>query len=131
MPSSPGRTSEPRTVASVVTNSTTAITFPSGTIRASDVGRTITGTGITAGTTIAAVGSATAATLSATATTSTTQTVTLGGPPGSSTGLGFTGWSPETDAESLTQQVLSAGGAGVNDPARLADSATRVSQRNR
>ncbi len=129
MASSPGRSTDSRTVASVVTNSTTAITFPSGTIRASDVGRTITGTGITAGTTIASVQSATAATLSATATTSTTQTMTLGGYPQSALGLGFVGWTNETDAEAAVYPI--AAGAGATAPSVLTDNITRVPQRNR
>lgn len=129
MASSPGRTTDSRTVASVVTNSTTAITFPSGQITASDVGRLITGTGIPAGTTIASVQSATAATLSAAATTSTTQTATLGGLPQSAQGLGFTGWSPETAAEAAVYPI--AAGAGASAPSVLTDAITRVNQRNR
>lgn len=129
MPSSPGRTSDSRTVASVVTNSTTAITFPSGAIRASDVGRVISGTGITAGTTIASVQSATAATLSATATTSTTQTMTLAGYPSAAPGLGFVGWTNETDAEAAVYPI--AAGAGASAPSVLTDAVTRVTQRNR
>lgn len=129
MASSAGRTSDSRTVASVVTNSTTAITFPSGTIRASDVGRTIVGTGIPANATIASVQSATAATLSIAATTSTTQTVTLGGYPSSANGLGFVGWTNETDAEAAVYPI--AAGAGASAPSVLTDAVTRVNQRNR
>lgn len=129
MASSPGRTTDSRTVASVVTNTTTAITFPSGTITTQDIGRAITGTGIPAGTTISAVASATAGTLSAAATTSTTQTMTLGGLPGSLTGLAFTGYSVETAAESAVYSI--AAGAGASAPSILADNVTRVAQRNR
>lgn len=129
MPSSPGRTTDSRTVASVVTNSTTAITFPASTITASDIGRTITGTGIPAGTTIASVQSTTAATLSAAATTSTTQTMTLGGYPSSANGLGFVGWVNETVAEGAVYPI--AAGAGATAPSVLTDAVTRVPQRNR
>ena len=129
MPSSTGRTSDGRTVASVVTNSTTAITFGSNAMLVSDIGRTVTGTGIPVGTTLAARPTATTGTLSAAATTSTTQTVTLGGPPGGALGAGFTGWSPETEAEAATYPI--AAGAGASAPSVLADAVTRVTQRNR
>lgn len=130
MASSPGRTSEPRTVAGVGTTSgSNAITFTSGTIQLSDVGRTITGTGIPAGTTLATRTSATAGTISANATATGSVSVVLGGPPASSAALGFTGWSPETDAEAATYPV--AAGAGASAPSVLTDSITRVTQRNR
>lgn len=130
MPSSPGRTTDPRTVASVVTTNTQpGITFPSGAITAIDVGRPITGTGIQAGSTILSVQSATAATLSANASASGTITATVGANANTPAGYGFTGWSPETAAEALTQSIP--GGAGASDPSRLTDTVTRVTQRNR
>lgn len=129
MAASPGRSTEPRTVASVVTNSTTAITFPSGTITTSDVGRPISGTGIPAGATLAARPTATTGTLSASATASGTITATLGTSNTTSSGYGFTGWSPETDAESLVYPI--AAGAGASAPSVLSDAITRVNQRNR
>jgi hypothetical protein len=130
MASSPGRTSEPRTVAGVgTTSSSSAITFTSGTIQSSDVGRTVTGTGIPAGATLATRSSATAGTLSANATATGTVSVVLGGPPASSASLGFTGWSPETDAEAAVYPI--AAGAGAGAPSVVSDSITRVTQRNR
>lgn len=127
MASSPGRTSEPRTVAGVgTTSSSTAITFTSGTIQPSDVGRSITGTGIPAGATLATRTSATAGTLSANASATGTVSVVLGAGP---VGLGFTGWSPETDAEAAVYSI--ANGAGASAPSVLSDSVTRISQRNR
>lgn len=129
MASSPGRSTDPRTVASVVTNSTTAITFPSGAMTTSDIGRPITGSGIPAGTTLAARPSATTGTLSASATASATITATLGSSSTTSTGYGFTGWSPETDAEAAVYPI--AAGAGASAPSVLSDAITRVPQRNR
>lgn len=130
MPSSPGRSTDSRTQANVgTTNASTAITFPSGTITAIDVGRPISGTGIPTGATIATVGSATAGTISANATATGTITATIGVSRTTPYGAGFTGWSPETAAEALTQSIP--GGAGASDPARQTDAVTRVGQRNR
>ncbi len=130
MPSSPGRSTDPRTVATFgTTNASTAITFPSGALTSIDVGRPVSGTGIPAGATIATVSSATAGTLSANATATGTVTATLGTSASTPSGVGFTGWSPETAAEALTQSIP--GGAGASDPARLADAVTRTNQRNR
>lgn len=129
MPSSTGRSTEPRSVASVVTNSTTAITFPSGAIDTDDVGRPITGAGIPAGTTLAARPSATTGTLSASATASATITAALGTNGSTAAGYGFSGWSPETFAEAVTYPV--AAGAGASSPSVLTDAVTRVPQRNR
>lgn len=128
MSASPGRSTEPRTVASVVTNSTTAITFPSGAMLTSDVGRPITGSGIPAGTTLAARPSATTGTLSAAATASATITATLGANRSTPNGYGFYGWSPETDAEAALYPLPT---AGAGAPSILSDSVTRVTQRNR
>jgi hypothetical protein len=70
-----------RTVTDGVTNSSTLVTSATAAFSSDDVGRPITGAGITAGTTIAAVVSATNITLSATAT-ATASSVTLNiGPP--------------------------------------------------
>lgn len=122
-----GRTTEPRTV-TVTTNSTTALTAAAGTFHEEDAGRTITGTGIPAGATIASVTSATAATLSAAATASGSPSVTLGRALPQS--YGFAGWSPETDAESETYTVA-ANNAGTATPDRITNTTTRVEQRSR
>jgi hypothetical protein len=56
-----GRTTEGRTVASLTkTSGSAAVTGPAGTFSSEDVGRSVTGTGIAANTTIAAVASGTA-----------------------------------------------------------------------
>lgn len=124
---STGRTSEGRAVPSVGTTSgSTAITFSANAMQTSDVGRPISGTGIPAGATLAARPTTTTGTLSANATATGTVTATLGS---SSTGLGFTGWSPETDAEAAVYPI--AAGAGATAPSILSDSSTRVAQRNR
>lgn len=122
-----GRTNEQRTV-TVTTNSTTAITAAAGTFHEEDAGRTITGTGIPAAATIASVTSDTAATLSAAATASGSPSVTLGRAQGQA--YGFTGWSPETDAESETYTVAAVN-AGTATPDRLTNAHTRVEQRAR
>lgn len=131
MAASTGRSTEPRTVASVVTTSgSTALTWPSGTVYTSDVGRPISGTGIPAGATLATRSSATAGTLSANATASGTVTATLGtASVTTDAGYGFHGWSPETDAEAAVYPILA--GAGASAPSVLSDSTTRVAQRNR
>lgn len=129
MSGSTGRTTEPRTVASVVTTSgSTALTWPTGTVFTSDVGRPISGTGIPAGATLATRSSATAGTLSANASASGTVTATLGTSGTTSTGYGFTGWSPETDAEAALYPLPT---AGAGAPSILSDAITRVTQRNR
>lgn len=127
MASSPGRTSEGRAVASVGTTSgSTALTFSANAMQTSDVGRPISGTGIPAGATLAARPTTTTGTLSANATATGTVTATLGI---GTAGLGFTGWSPETDAEAAVYPI--AAGAGASAPSVLTDSITRVNQRNR
>lgn len=111
------------------TAASTAVTAAAGTFNVpEDVGRTITGTGIPAGATIAAVASSTAATLSAAATAAGAPTVALGAATGSS--YGFRGWSPETDAESETYTVA-ANNAGTATPDRITNTTTAVSQRSR
>jgi hypothetical protein len=122
-----GRTNEPRTIA-VTTNSTTALTAAAGTFQEEDAGRTITGTGIQAGSTIASVTSDTAATLSAAATASGSPSVTLG--RALPQAYGFTGWSPETDAESETYTVAAVN-AGTATPDRITNTFTRAEQRAR
>ncbi|MEX3101250.1 MULTISPECIES: hypothetical protein [unclassified Streptomyces] len=122
-----GRTNEARTV-TVTTNSTTALTAAAGTFQEEDAGRAITGTGIPAGATIASVASDTAATLSAAATASGSPSVVLG--RALPQAYGFTGWSPETDAESETYTVAAAN-AGTATPDRLTNTFTRVEQRAR
>lgn len=131
MASSPGRSTDPRAVAGVgTTSSSTAITFTSGTIFPDDVGRAITGSGIPAGTTLATRTNATSGTLSANATATATVTATLGSSyPATGDGYGFTGWSPETEAEAAVYPI--AAGAGATAPSVLTDSVTRVAQRNR
>lgn len=130
MASSPGRTTEPRTVATFgTTSSSTAVTFPSGSVYPDDVGRPISGTGIPAGATLATRSSATAGTLSANATATGTITATLGTTATTATGYGFTGWSPETEAEAAVYPI--AAGAGASAPSILTDAVTRVTQRNR
>lgn len=123
-----GRGPQGRSAASVATtNTSTAVTGPAGTFHEEDVGRTITGTGIPAATTIASVESDTAATLSAAATATGTVTVALGA--GTPAAYGFTGWSPESDAESETYTVL--GGASATSPGRALTPNQAVEQRSR
>ena len=126
-----GRSPEARPVASVGTTDTQpTITGPAGSFREEDAGRPITGTGIPAATTVLSVQSDTAATMSANATATGSITATLGG--NAAAAYGFDGWSPETDAESEVYAMGAAGGAGVNDPQRLANSYTeRLPQRAR
>lgn len=123
-----GRTPEGRTIAGVGTTATsTAITAPADSFHEEDAGRTISGTGIPAGATIASVQSPTAATLSAAATATGTITATLGAADPAA--YGFKGWSPETDTESETYSI--AGGASAAAPSTLTNSTTRVEQRSR
>lgn len=128
MPAVAGRTPEGRSVASVgTTNASTAITAPAGSFAEEDAGRTISGTGIPAGATLASVESDTAATLSAAATATGTITATLG--PGDAADYGFVGWSPESDAESETYSI--AGGASATSPGRHTNPNTANEQRAR
>lgn len=117
-----GRTTEGRTIGSLTkTSGSTAVTAPAGTFSSEDVGRTVTGTGIAANTTIAAVGSGTAATLSANATATNTAAATLG--PAAAASAGYVGWSPETPAEALTYTVAAVN-AGTATPDRVTDTVT-------
>ena len=90
-----GRTSEGRTISALTkTSGSAAVTAAAGTFSSEDVGRSVTGTGVPAGTTIASVSSGTAATLSANATATNTAAATLGVATEAVTG--YRGWSPET-----------------------------------
>lgn len=122
-----GRSNEGRTATIGTTSGSAAITGAAGTFHEEDAGRTITGTGIPGGATILSVQSDTAATLSANASATGSPTATFGGAGGAS--YGFTGWSPETDAESETYSI--AGGASASAPDRITNAYTGVSQRAR
>jgi hypothetical protein len=116
----PGRSTDPRTIAGVGTTSTNAtLTGTAGSFDQTDVGRTVTGTGIPAGRTITAVNAAGSnATMSGNASATGTTTVTVGaGLPGT---LGFLGWSPETGAEAgvLTVAQRNAGAPDHNRTVR-------------
>ena len=126
-----GRTSEPRSFAVTKTSGSAAVTAAAGSFNEEDAGRPITGTGIAASTTILSVASDTAATLSANATASNAVAATVG--VSTETGgqtYGFTGWSPETDAESEVY-TLAANNAGTVPPDRIVNTYTAVSQRAR
>ncbi len=104
-----GRTSEPRTITLARTSGSAAVTATGeSTFTRADVGQPVTGTGIPAGTTVAAVASPTAATLSANATSAGTSTATLGGTQ-TAQSYGFIGWTPETEAEADSYTL-----AGIN-----------------
>lgn len=122
-----GRSAESRTATIGTTSGQPALTGAAGTFREEDAGRPISGTGIPAAATILSVQSATAATLSTNASATGSPVATFGGD--ATRAYGFTGWSPETDAESETYSI--AGGASASAPDRLTDSITRVSQRSR
>ena len=126
-----GRTSEPRSVTVTKTSASTAVTGAAGTFSKRDVGRAISGTGIAAGTTLAAVASDTAATLSANATASGANAATIGsGSQQVADGVayGFVGWSPESDAESQVYTVTS---GGTSEPSRITNTYTPFGQRSR
>lgn len=123
-----GRTTEPRSASVTKTSGSAAVTAASGTFNEEDAGRSISGTGIPAGTTLASVTSSTAATLSANATATGAATATIGAVNDDQ--YGFRGWSPETDAESETYTVA-ANNAGTATPDRLTNATTAVSQRSR
>jgi hypothetical protein len=124
-----GRSTEARTQVIGTTNASAAITGAAGTFNEEDAGRPISGTGIPAATTILSVTTDIAATLSANATATGSPTATFGVGAGTALGYGFTGWSPESDAESETYSI--AGGASASAPDRLANAYTGVSQRSR
>ncbi len=106
----------------------TGITAAVGTFHEEDAGRAITGTGIPAGATVASVQSDATARLSAAATAAGSPTVTLGGALG--TAYGFTGWSPETDAESETYSLASVN-AGQVTPDRMTNTFTSATSLQR
>jgi hypothetical protein len=127
-----GRTSDTKSVTGVGTTATsTALTGPANTFNEEDAGRLITGAGIPAAATLASVTSGTAAVLSAAATATATITATIGG-TGVDSGqkYGFTGWSPETDAESESY-TLAANNAGTVAPDRIVNPFTPNAQRSR
>jgi hypothetical protein len=128
-----GRTTEPRGVTVTKTAASAAITGAAGTFSKSDVGRAISGTGIPAGATLAAVTSDTAATLSANATATGSGAATIGAAThgAATSGYGFTGWSPESDTESQAYTVA-ANNAGTASPDRITNPYTAAaSQRGR
>lgn len=126
-----GRSPEVRAITVTTTATSTAVTAAAGTFAEEDVSRPITGTGIPAGATLSAVTSDTAATLSAAATAAGTVTATVGGSAAAAAqAYGFTGWSPETDAESETYTV-SAANAGTATPDRITNPNTPRTQRSR
>lgn len=123
-----GRSTEPRTATVTTTSSSAALTAAAGTFSKEDVGRSITGTGIPAATTVSAVASDTAATLSANATASGSITASIG--VALYVNAGYSGWSPETAVESATYTVT-ANNAGTATPDKKTDTATRSQQRAR
>ena len=128
MPAVTGRTPEGRTITGVGTTLGAAtVTAPANSFHEEDTGRTVTGTGIPANTTIASVQSPTGATLSANATATGTVTVTLG--PANPLNYGFIGWSNESDAESETYSI--AGGASASSPDRITSPTQGREQRSR
>jgi len=123
-----GRTTEPRTVTITKTSGQAAVSAPAGTFAEGDVGSTITGAGIPAGSTIEAVDSDTAATLSTNATATAVGSADIGG--GDPTSFGFRGWSPESDAEAAAYTVAAVN-AGVVPPEHMTSSTVAVTQRSR
>lgn len=114
-----GRTTEGRTIAALTkTSGSAAVTAAAGTFSQEDVGRSVTGTGIQAATTVLSVQSGTAATLSLTANASNAAAATLGQALGSS--AGYYGWSPETVTENNAYSVTSVNAATV-PPDRIVD----------
>jgi hypothetical protein len=129
-----GRTTESRSVSALTkTSGSAAVTAAAGTFSQEDVGRAISGTGIPAGATLAAVTSDTAATLSANATATGSGAATIGAAThgAATSGYGFTGWSPESDTESQAYTVA-ANNAGTASPDRITNPYTAAaSQRGR
>ena len=127
-----GRSTDPRSVTVTKTDESTAITGASGTfIPARDVGRPISGTGIPAGTTLTAVASGTAATMSAAATATGAGAAVIGAAGGpAALNYGFSGWSPETEAEAVTYTVESMGDE-VATPDQITNPTTPITRRAR
>jgi hypothetical protein len=124
-----GRTTEGRQVTVTTTNASAAVTAATGTFSTpEDLGRTVTGTGVPAGATLAAVASGTAATLSVAATATGSRTVTLG--PAAGESHGFRGWSPESDTEADSYTVAAVN-AGVVPPDRIPNNITGRTHRSR
>jgi hypothetical protein len=132
MPKVTARGSGQRTVTAGITSASAAVTGAAGTFdTTNDVGRSVTGTGIPAGTTLSAVASATAATLSANATATNAAAVlklgeraTLAQRFASEAAFGFRGVVAETAVEATAYQLsgnLTGGAAGVNEPGRITD----------
>ncbi|WUD74608.1 hypothetical protein OG937_24400 [Streptomyces sp. NBC_00510] len=124
-----GRTNEPKTVTINTTSGQANITAAAGTFtKPEDIGRTVTGTGIQAGSTITAVASDTAATMSLTATATGSPSVALG--RGNPQAYGFNGWSPESDTEADAYTVAAVI-AGTAQPDAITNPTTRTNQRAR
>jgi hypothetical protein len=123
-----GRTTEQRTETITTTSGSVTITGAASPLDRTDIDRGITGPGIPASSTIAAVSSTTTATLSANATASATVPVTIA--TTTATALGFTGWSPESGAEADSYTV-SAVTAGTAAPDKITGTITAVEQRAR
>lgn len=127
-----GRTTEPRTATVNTTITSTALTGAAGTFLLADAGRGISGTGIPAGATLAAVASGTAATLSANASATGSPTATIGTAGGTAPSTyGFTGWSPETEFESQSYTQAAVNANTNIPPSKIANPYTAVTQRGR
>jgi hypothetical protein len=121
-----GRTTEARTISAVnKTNASTAITAAAGSFDKSDVGRAITGTGIQASTTIAAVASGTAATLSQNANATNSAAATIAADSTVSPVLGFIGWSPESQDEANSYTVTAVNAGTPVPPDRITGTTTQ------
>lgn len=133
-----------RVVTAGITSGSAAVTAAAGTFHpASDVGRPVSGTGIPAGATLSAVASATAATLSANATATNASAALRLGPHASfaarttaANALGFDGWSPETEAETLAYTIKdntgqNPAGPGHREPSRITSPTQARDPRNR
>jgi hypothetical protein len=123
MPGSTGRHTETRTVTATRAATTSGvITAAAGTFSPEDVGRTITGTGIPAGATVASYQSDTQITASANSTSTGTGTITLG--PANTLNTGYAGWSPETYAEASSYSVAAVNAGQASNPTRFTDAST-------
>ena len=121
-----------RVVTVTKSNSSSTIAAPAGTFSSKDVGRPIVGTNIPAAAILTTVTNDMSAALSAAATGSSTDSAVIGSAAtylADSLAYGFVGWSPETEAESLTYTVA-AFNAGLTAPA-VADNHSPVAQRSR
>jgi hypothetical protein len=123
---------DPRTVTVIKTINSSTITGAAGTFSAKDLGRPITGTGIAAAATLTVISTDAAATISPAATATGTDPAVIGSATtmfADSLGNGYLGWSPETEAESLTYSVTAFNANAV--PPGPTDSHTAVVQRAR